>query len=83
MATVQITIPPALVPRLTTAMRAVFPQYSALDDATCFKKITSDYWRGVLTRYETNQASISAQATAQAATQAAQDTANNDGQGIG
>jgi hypothetical protein len=56
MATVAITIPDALVPRLTTAMRALFPQYASRTDVQCFKKITADHWAWVLANYEAAQA---------------------------
>jgi hypothetical protein len=56
MATVSITIPDNLIPRVTAAMRAGFPQYSALTDIQCFKAVTADYWRLILTRYESTQA---------------------------
>ena len=56
MATVTITIPDALIPRITTAARATFPQYSALGDSATFKAITADYWKNVLANYETNAA---------------------------
>lgn len=52
MATVSITVPDALVPRLTTAMRARFPQYSGLSDANAFRRVTADYWREVLADHE-------------------------------
>lgn len=47
MATVSITVPDALVPRLKAAMRATFPQHEALTDAQAFKAVTADYWHGV------------------------------------
>ncbi len=56
MATISITVPDTLVPRIVTAMRAKFPQYSDLTDGACFKQITADYWRGVLINYEAQQA---------------------------
>ena len=52
MATVTITIPDTLVPRLTTAMRALFPQYSALTDGATFKAVTADTWKAILANYE-------------------------------
>lgn len=58
MATVTITIPDTIVPRLTTAMRGMYPQYSALTDVACFKKVTGDHWSGVLATWEAQQASI-------------------------
>lgn len=52
MASVAITIPDALVPRLRAAMRAGFPEYAALSDADAFKAVTSQYWKSVLSEYE-------------------------------
>jgi hypothetical protein len=52
MATVQITVPDALLPRLTAAMRARYPQYSALSDANAFRRVTSDFWRDQLAAHE-------------------------------
>jgi len=72
MATISITVPDALVPRITTAMRNQFPQYSALTDAGCFKQVTADYWRGVLANYEGNTAGSNAT-----------NQAISDGSGIG
>jgi hypothetical protein len=51
-ATISITVPDALVPRLTAAMRATYPQYQALTDAQCFRQATGDHWRTVLAQYE-------------------------------
>lgn len=83
MAQVAITIPDTIIPRLTTAMRATFPQYASLTDVACFKQVTADYWRGVLAGYEGGQASQQAEATREATIQAAIDQANTDGSGIG
>ena len=62
MATVSITIPDALIPRLTAAMRASFPQYGPtgtnLTDVQCFKKVTADYWSSILSNYESRQAEL-------------------------
>jgi hypothetical protein len=71
-ATVSITVPDVLVPRLTTAMRAKFPQYSGLTDAQTFKKVTGEYWRSILANYEGDAAGV-----------AAQTQANSDSTGIG
>lgn len=79
MATVSITIPDTIVPRLTAAMRSQFPQYAALTDAACFKKATADYWTSVLVAYEAQQAQTTAQSQVQA--QIAQST--SDASGIG
>ena len=56
MANVTITIPDLLIPRVTAAARATFPQYAALSDSATFKAITGDYWKNVLANYETNVA---------------------------
>jgi len=79
MATLQITVPDALVPRLTTAMRATYPQYDALNDVACFKQVTADMWRRILVTYEGQQANI----TAQQSVQTAIAQATNDSTGIG
>lgn len=55
MATVTITIPDALVPRLVTAARARFPQYAALTDAAAFRAISADHWRQLVAGYEAEQ----------------------------
>jgi len=62
MASITITVPDALVPRLTAAMRAAFPQHADLADGQAFKRVTSDYWRRMLADYETAQASRAASA---------------------
>jgi hypothetical protein len=63
-ATISITVDDTLVPRLVAAMRATFPQYGPdganLTDAQCFKRVTADYWRGVVTAHETRQAQVNA-----------------------
>ena len=79
MATITITIPDTLVPRLTTAMRATFPKYSGLTDAACFKQVTGDYWRGVLATYEGQVAFQDAEQHSIAA----YNQAETDGSGIG
>lgn len=60
MANVTITIPDALVPRLTAAARDTFPQYSLLTDVQLFRKITADHWSQVLSDYESRVASRTA-----------------------
>ena len=60
MATITITIPDTLVPRLTAAARASFPEYAALTPAATFKAITIEHWRGILKNYESGTASIAA-----------------------
>lgn len=64
MATVQITIPDALIPRITAAARALFPQYASLSDAAAFKQITADYWRSILANRESGTAATTAASTA-------------------
>ena len=71
MASVTIQVPDALVPRLTTALRATFPEHDALGVTAAFKAATADYWRGVLTDYETRLAEQQAQAANVAAIKAA------------
>lgn len=82
MATVQVTVPDALVPRLTAAARATFPQYAAFTAAETFKKVTADYWRGILIKYESGQAMTGADAILTAAYQAALTQASTDGSTI-
>lgn len=79
MADVRITVPDALVTRLTAALRASYPQYDGMSAANAFKAATGDYWRSVLVGYETGIASAAAQAEVDA--QRAQSEA--DGAGIG
>lgn len=79
MASVSITVPDALVARLTAALRASYPQYDGLSAANAFKAATGDYWRSILVGYEAGVASNDAQAAVDA--QRAQSEA--DGAGIG
>jgi hypothetical protein len=65
-ATVQFTVPDALVPRVIAAARASFPQYATLTDAALFRQVTADYWRHVVSGYEGLQAATTQ--TAQAIT---------------
>ena len=83
MATVQITVPDVLVPRLKAAMRATFPEHAGLSDAAAFKAVTADYWRSVLAAHEGRQAEAAAWAAQQAAVTAAKAGAATDGAGIG
>jgi hypothetical protein len=76
MATVQITVPDALLPRLTAAMRARFPQHSGLSDVNAFRRVTADYWREVLAAHEASSAVVGTQnAFTTAADQARSDAA--------
>lgn len=47
MATVQVTIPDALIPRITTMARS---------DAALFRRVTADHWRDLLAGYEVDVA---------------------------
>jgi len=64
MAVVSITFPDPLIPRLTAAARALFPQYSALSDPATFKAITADHWKALLANYESGVADTAAIAKA-------------------
>ena len=75
MASVTITVPDALVPRLTAALRATFPQHDALGITAAFKAATADHWRDVLTTYEQRRAAA-AEAAAIAAAPLAEFRAN-------
>lgn len=83
MASIQITVPDALVPRLREAMRARFPDLDGLTDAQAFKKATADYWRGVLAEHEATQAESLAWQQSRATVEAAKVKAESDGEGIG
>jgi len=83
MASVTITVPDALVPRLTAALRDAYPQHAALGVAAAFKAATADHWREVLTTYEQRIAEQAAQAANAAAIKAAADKAATAGAGIG
>jgi len=76
-ATVQITVPDALIPRLTAALRDAYPQHDALGVSAAFKAATADHWRDVLTTYERRVAENTA------AIKAAADKAATDAAGIG
>jgi hypothetical protein len=56
MATISITVPEPLIPRIVAAARNEFPQYAGLSETEAFKRITADYWRGILARYEADLA---------------------------
>jgi hypothetical protein len=79
MASVAITVPDALVPRLLAALRDNYPQYATLPDAAAFRKATADYWATVLVGYETGQATAAATPTVAAA----RDQAISDAASIG
>jgi hypothetical protein len=82
MATVTITVPDALVSRLTAAMRAQYPQYSALGDAAAFRRVTADHWRDVLAAFEGTRAADIAYPGYLNAHQAAAAQARTDAAGI-
>ena len=82
MATVNITIPNPLVPRLTAAMNGTFPDTQGQDAATAFKDITSRYWRGILSEWEQREAEVVAQAANTTAIKAAKVKAETDSAGI-
>ena len=82
MATVSITVPDALIPRLRAAMRNAFPEFDGLSDTAAFKAATADYWRNVLSEYEQRQAEIAAQLANVAAIKAAADRATAGAAGI-
>lgn len=82
MASVSITVPDALVPRLTAALRATYPQHSELTVTAAFKAATADHWRAVLSEYEQREAERQAQALNSAAIKAAADKAAAAATGI-
>lgn len=65
MATVSITIPDAIVPRVTAALRARFPDYSALTDANAFRAIIAQHVRDVVIDYEATRAQQTAATSVQ------------------
>lgn len=83
MATVNITIPDALVPRVRAAMRARFPEFDELSDAGAFKASTGKMWQQVLAEYERDAARLQAEADARQAAVDAWDQALTDGSEIG
>lgn len=83
MATVSITIPDALVPRLIAAGRGSYPQYDALSDANAFRAITADYWRSILSAWEAQAAVGDVEAQAAVARALAVAKAAADSTGIG
>lgn len=83
MASVTITIPDVLVPRLREMMRSNFPQYSESTDAETFKKVTADYWKSMLASYEQQKILQQKQQEAAVLAQDAYNQAGVDGSGIG
>ena len=83
MASVTITIPDVLVPRLRAAIRDKYPQYAELTDSAAFKAATGDHWRAVLAEYEREVAHAEVVMAAQAAVDAAYVGALDDAAGIG
>lgn len=83
MANVTITIPDTLVARLSTALRAAYPQYAAMTDLQAFKAATADHWRLVLAQAEEAAAVSTAAASVATAGADARAKANADSAGIG
>ena len=83
MATVSITVPDALVPRLAAALRSFSPQYAALTDAAAFRAATADHWRQVLAQVEEAVAVASAASTLSTVGLDARTKAIADSAGIG
>lgn len=83
MASVTITVPDALVPRLRDMMRANFPEYEELSDADAFISVTADYWRHMLAQYEQAETAKALKIQADLAAEAAYQKALVDGSGIG
>jgi hypothetical protein len=81
-ATVSITIPDAIIPRITAAGRATFPQYSALADAALFRRVVADYWRTILSTYEAGAAGRAITGSYDEACEAARVKALADAAGI-
>ena len=82
MATVNIDINNALVPRLTAAMNGTFPEAAQYDPAVAFKELTARYWRGILVEWEQREAEREAQRLNQIAIAAAKSKAETDAAGI-
>ena len=82
MASVSITIPDSLVPRLRTAMRGTFPEHQELSDVAAFKEITAAYWRKVLIEWESRTAESQAWQAQRAAVAEVVDAATADSIGI-
>lgn len=81
-ATVEITVPNDLVPRLTAAMQGTFPETAEQDPALAFKEITAAYWRTILSEWEQREAERTAQAANVAAIAAAKEKVDTDAGGI-
>lgn len=56
MASISITVPDTLVPRVVAAMRAAFPDYAADTDAAAFKAVTAQFWKDIVVSYESERA---------------------------
>lgn len=82
MASVSITIPDALIARLTAAAKGTYPQYAALTPTDLFKAITSDMWKNLLADFEYQESKKAQAITADAASLAAYNKALTDGSGI-
>lgn len=83
MASVTITIPDPLVPRLRAAMRDRFPEFEAMSDANAFKASTGKLWQQIMADYERRATELQAEADKQAAIQAAYNQAIDDAAAIG
>jgi hypothetical protein len=82
MATVNIDIDNALVPRLIAAMNGTFPEAAQYDPAVAFKELTARYWRSILIEWEQREAEREAQRLNQIAISAARVKAETDSAGI-
>lgn len=83
MATVTITIPDAIIPRLRDAMHWKFPETVGVADGTAFKDKTAEYWRQILIDYEGTLAETEYAAAQAGAVSTARAQASTDGSGIG
>jgi hypothetical protein len=82
MATVNIDINNAIVPRLVAAMNGTFPEAASFDPAVAFKEITARYWRAILVEWEQREAEREAQRLNTLAIAAAKSKAETDAAGI-
>ena len=83
MATVQITIPDALIPRVRDMARATFPEHAALTQVQLFQRVTADFWRDLLATYEGNNAADVARTNLETVNRTARDQAYAESVGIG